>query len=116
MADTTPQAPAADLRRAAALMRERADAMDAEMKRKPKMWGCGYRDETAAALGGPAGEMAAPWDQASVRAVADWLDEEAADWETYKASDQEFLAGLHGGDLAAALVAARAYLGTGEMR
>jgi hypothetical protein len=54
-------------------MNERADAMDAEMDRMPATWEPGYRDEVRASLGGPAGEMAAPWDQEATRAAADWL-------------------------------------------
>lgn len=64
--------PIAEIRMAARHMRERAGAMDAEMERVP--WRLGYAGAVAAALGGPEGAMAAPWDQETVRAVADLLE------------------------------------------
>lgn len=70
--------PAEELREAARLMRERADAMYDEMDRMPASWECGYRAETSGALGGPAGELAGPWDPEANRAVAGWLEAESA--------------------------------------
>jgi len=43
-------------------------------------------------------------------AVADWLDAEAAEYDELDASTQAFLAGDHGGDPDRAIVVARAYL------
>ena len=100
--------PAAELREAAQLMRERAGRMDAEMDRMVATWEPGYRAEVAGCLGGPAGEMAAPWDQVTVRAVADWLDHTAGlieRAEGYRGAQSSIMA----------LLCARAYLG-GETR
>jgi hypothetical protein len=81
-------------------MRERADAMEAAMRGAP-MWEAGYRREIAGALGGPAGEMAAPWDLVTVHAVADWLDRFGDRVYCYGRVEFEY-----------ALIIARAYLGS----
>jgi len=91
------------LHEAARLMRGRAGQMRGEMDRRPATWGPGYRDEVQASLGGPAGEMAAPWDPEAAEAVAEWLETEA------------HMFGLRGnsaeGQTLHALKVARAYLG-----
>jgi methylmalonyl-CoA mutase N-terminal domain/subunit len=102
--------------RAAEYIRQRADAMEAEMADPFRSY---WRFETAAdantryragvanGLGGPAGEMAAPWDLATSRAVAALLDKIA--WMV--GMDAE-LAGRVGVDEAIAV--ARAYLSDEE--
>lgn len=80
---TAPEAPAAILRRAAAQIRERADAMEQEIADPENTywrWMPGddingkYRAGVDNGLGGASGEMAAPWDLRTGRAVADLLD------------------------------------------
>lgn len=78
--------PAETMRAAAKLMRERADAMEAEMRRNP-YWGLSgelderYRAGVKDGLGGAAAEMAAAFDLSAVRSLADllmklaWLDD-----------------------------------------
>lgn len=84
---TVPESPVSVLRRTATLMRERADAMEREMSDPENpYWRCAtgatpdenYRAGVSNGLGGASGEMAAAWDLSANRAVADWLDVEAA--------------------------------------
>lgn len=83
---TDPESPAVTMRRAAALLLERADAMDAEM-RSSRYWGFAdavttpeaevYRRGVSGGLGGASGELAAPWTPEANRALARWLRFEA---------------------------------------
>jgi hypothetical protein len=91
------------LRKAAKLMRERAGEMRVEMDRRPATWEHGYRAETAASLGGPAGELAGPWGPDATEAVAEWLETEAVMAEKRGNSTE--------GQTFHALKVARAYLG-----
>jgi hypothetical protein len=80
----TPESPAATIRRAARLLADRADAMDAELQANP-YWGCSegtppaeaYRQGVAGGLGGASGDLAAPWTPEANRALARWLRFEA---------------------------------------
>lgn len=101
------------IRRAASLMLERADAMDADL-RANDYWGAPSADETegayrlgvAGGLGGAAGELAAPWHPEANRAVARWLQIQAADLDVWGKDP--------GGFWAYALELARHYLGEAE--
>jgi len=85
MSDRTP---AETIREAAKLMRERAEAVDAEMASNP-YWASDpeqspaparserYRLGVTGGLGGASGEMASAWDIDANLAVGDWLDSEA---------------------------------------
>jgi hypothetical protein len=82
---TTPETPAATLRRAAEAMRQHADAMQAEMTRPTYSWGTDadgtadyrYRRGVDDGLGGASGALASHWDLTTTRAVAGWLESEA---------------------------------------
>lgn len=124
--------PAEELRAAAKVMRERAQAAS------PGPWEtCGrgveqtagdYADVLGQEVsclsycygGAPIGPKQADADYiASMHpgialAIADWLDEEAAEYEALDAGAQAFLAGDKGGDVAPAIAVARTYLGTKE--
>lgn len=123
--------PAAELRTAARHMRERADEMDADMDRRPWAWRRGYGGEAAFVLGGPAGAMAAPWNQETVRAIAGWLEATAGECDRLIVSLDGPFCHRCGDHLAcpepsgccvlgpcrcwdSALAVARAYLGTGQ--
>jgi hypothetical protein len=95
------------LRRAAALMRERAEAAEASLT--PDWWEAHALDWLTGASGVPSlAAHIASWHPAVALAVADWLDEAAA--LIAAAFNPEGLV-EHRPDLRAALAAARAYLG-----
>jgi len=105
------ETPAETLRRAAKLIRERVEALRAEMTENA-YWGypsagsadAAYRIGVDGGLGGAAGEMAAPWDLSANAAVAALLDKIA--WMV--GMDAELL-GRVGVD--ETLAVARAYIG-----
>jgi hypothetical protein len=111
---TDAERPADTMRRAAQLMIDRADAMDAEL-RTNRYWGFAdaewtipadvYRRGVAGGLGGPAGEMAAPWTPDANRALAGWLRMEAVN--APELGEMTF----RGGRPVRALAVAAAYLG-----
>ena len=98
--------PAEEMRQAAKLMRELADAME----RMVATWEPGYRDEVRASLGGPAGDMAAPWDQVTTRAVAEWLDVKATNLERVEIVGHHY----QDHDSGYALAVARAFLDSSD--
>jgi hypothetical protein len=116
--------PAEELRLAAKLMRENAgaatpgawaasEAVDGEPVVYVPIAGSGARVLFEGDWGTKAdADHIASWHPLPALAVADWLDEEAADYEGHESAVQRFVAGLNGGNLDPALVVARAYLGT----
>jgi hypothetical protein len=88
---TTPETPAATIRRAAEAMRKHADAMQAEMAQPSYSWGRPgdgtlderYRSGVDDALGGASGVLASHWDLATTWAVAAWLVREAAQLDSH---------------------------------
>jgi hypothetical protein len=110
----TPESPAATMRRAAQLMLDRADAMDAEL-RTSRYWGFAdavttpkaevYRRGVSGGLGGASGDLAAPWTPEANRALANWLRLEAV--SAPEIGEWAF----RGGRPVHALAVAAAYLG-----
>lgn len=124
-------APAQELREAARLMRERAQAatkgpwehpLDCEVTFGHQQQGNRHIATWIATT--DAGDEDTPAEEnaeyiASMHpgvalAVAGWLDDEAAGYEVYDAETQAFRAGDRDGDLDPAVTTARVYLGAGE--
>lgn len=107
---TKTETPDATMRRAASLMLERADAMDAELATSD-YWGWSsaedtaevYRDGVSGGLPGAAGALAGPWNPEANRALARWLQLEAGQYAIWGQDDI--------GHFAYALDVARNYLG-----
>jgi hypothetical protein len=127
---SAPESPAAVIRRAAALMRERAEGCETRgwhwealgEKRYPQRISAdGNLSVIAETFIDPAhrpyeAEHIASWSPPIALAVADWLDDEAGYYDTladtpYGAAGAAFVAGDFGGDVDPAVKVARAYLG-----